>query len=210
VANHPAAADLRPLSRNVRRLNHLVDGNLMAFLPSLLLSIALSGPVQPCAALCLCELRVAGHPEPTVEMRVQRARDAAAAVFSGRVVRIDTLTRRPFTGGDPSPDVRRGLPASVRFHFAVQAAWKGDVLDTASVVVNEVYSSCGRWFEVGEGYVIYASGAKGGLTAGACTRTVPMSMAEEDLQLLGPPPVLFPASSAAEPAVVGDAGPGIL
>ncbi|HEX5706242.1 MAG TPA: hypothetical protein VFX96_03030 [Pyrinomonadaceae bacterium] len=75
----------------------------------------------------------------------------------------------------------------VRVRFKVKLAWKN--VTSGEVVVTTPASSaaCGYSFRKGEAYVVYAYGGDEGreLSTGLCSRTRPLSAADEDLRELG-------------------------
>ena len=100
----------------------------------------------------------------------------AAAVFEGRV------TSGAEVAADPSLFI-----SLRRYEVEVLRVWKGELGDAAAVVTPSSSAACGRRFEIGERYLIYASrGDDGELTDYLCSRTRPSASADEDLAVLGP------------------------
>lgn len=114
---------------------------------------------------------------------VAETRDAAAAVFSGTVVRTHrAMFLRP-----------RGKRVIT---FRVDRAWKGVDSRTVRVVTGWGGGDCGYPFETGQRYLVYASSEARGeaLWANICSRTAALSAAGEDLRALGRPARTWPAS----------------
>ena len=99
----------------------------------------------------------------------QQSFASAQAVFAGRVI-----------------DVGQQNPASeVRVRFEVSRIWKGQKRPRIVVMTSSSSASCGYSFQVGENYLIYASLQESQLQTGLCSGTKPLSMAQEDLAVLG-------------------------
>lgn len=142
-------------------------------------SLLLGGTQAGEAFACSC----AG--EESTEEAFQRA----DAVFSGEMVR----------GGieDPDPeddtmiggiqfrvlDAWKGVPGESVVLYGQEAAYYGKLEEGEMVVA----SSCAYTFEEGESYLVYASRQEDGLQTGLCDRTMPLTEAERDLDVLGPP-----------------------
>lgn len=93
----------------------------------------------------------------------------------------------------------------VRYEFEVLRVWKGEVGSRVTVTSAVSSATCGRSFETGVPYVVYAgSGVAGDLSDTSCSRSRPSSHASEDLELLGAgrPPVRPAAPPPAEPAML--------
>ncbi|HEY9801759.1 MAG TPA: hypothetical protein V6D25_15485 [Leptolyngbyaceae cyanobacterium] len=101
--------------------------------------------------------RCASFPSP------QEALNNATAVFAGRVISVNT---------------------SGSATFSVSQIWKGEVLQNL-VVTTPSGTSCGFNFQLGQDYLVYASGEKNNLTTALCDRTKELSSAELELPLLG-------------------------
>lgn len=102
------------------------------------------------------------------------AADAATAVFQGKVTALQV-------------DQPEG--AYLAFHvytLEVERVWKGDVVDTLTVRTADNSAACGRPFEVGESYLVYAKDVEGQLSDNLCSRTSKLADASEDLDALGP------------------------
>jgi len=98
---------------------------------------------------------------------VEQAKHAAAAIFEGRVTRID------------DPD---GQP---KVHFQVVRSFKGPSHESTDVHTANNSAACGYAFEQGQSYLVYASDEDGSLFTGLCSRTQPIADASEDLAVLG-------------------------
>lgn len=138
-------------------------------------------------------------------------RDEAArarAVFVGEVVEVAPAGEAAKkSGGKCAQETGWHLAVpnegGVRVRFKVSRVWKN--VAGGEVVIKTPASSaaCGYAFRKGESYVVYAYGgddALGQLTTGLCSRTRPVSAAEEDLRDLGagePPSASAVASPAA-------------
>ncbi len=129
------------------------------------------------------------------------ARDGSDAVFEG------VVTGREAVEGDQ-------LPGMVEFTFEVKRRWKGDAAPGDSVTLRTADNSaaCGREFEQGKAYLIYASTMDGQLGDNLCSRTMDADQASEqgDFEALGPDldsdaPAVPPAE-AEEPRVDPPAG----
>jgi hypothetical protein len=93
----------------------------------------------------------------------------ASAVFIGTVVSIDPVsTTQPFS--------------QRRVHLEVSDAFRGMTTQNVDVETGEGSGDCGYRFNVGERYLVYASVRPGSqtLTTSICTRTKPLSNAQED------------------------------
>lgn len=131
-----------------------------------LVALALSGAllVAPRAArACSCK-----------QQTVQVAFDQAVAVFEGHVLEVSDAA------ANAQGDQRR----TVRFNVVSQ--WKGAEDETLTLTTAGDGAQCGYGFTVGQSYLVYASaGEGGGLEVSLCSRTRPMSEAQEDLATLG-------------------------
>lgn len=98
-----------------------------------------------------------------------KARDAADAVFSGKVLGVNSAAS--------------GLEVDIR----VEGSWKGIPCETVVVRTASDSAMCGYTFEVGRTYLIYAHQQEGAFSTNLCTRTRPIDEAGEDLAALGDP-----------------------
>ena len=128
-----------------------------------LLLLALLTAVQAdCVYACSC--LPPGPPD--------QALGAWAAVFSGKVA---TIGRGQAAG--PSD--------AVQVTFAVARVWKGPEEATIAVHTAGSSASCGVEFVAGQEYLVYAQTVEGRLEASLCSRTTQLTMAGEDLTVLG-------------------------
>ncbi|MFZ3579608.1 hypothetical protein [Virgibacillus sp. DJP39] len=96
------------------------------------------------------------------------------AVFSGRVIKQSEDVGLFRSSADP-----------VSVLFNVDNSWKG-VNQTQVIVETESSSaSCGYEFTANEKYLVYASDRNGELHASLCSRTIALTDAESDLEVLG-------------------------
>ncbi len=123
------------------------------------------------------------------------AREAAAAVFEGRVTTVEDVT--------PEGDVGVGTK---RVTLALVRTWKG-LENKESVVVSTSASSasCGYMFEPNTSYLVYASGGEDALEVSGCSRTRLMSDGNDDLGVLGAG--ITPVDVKAQPAAPAAAMP---
>lgn len=141
--------------------------------------VAVAWSAPSVARACSC-----APPRPPVE-----AAQSASVVFEGRTFGV---TRE---GGQN------------RFTFEVLRVWKGEVPQSVQIWSASHSAACGRAFETGLPYLVYAHDLPGGLLGdGLCSRTRPVANAAEDLELLGaghapsrPPGAGAPDSPSLEP-----------
>lgn len=73
-----------------------------------------------------------------------------------------------------------------RYNFEVDRVWKGDIPSRVEITTPLHSATCGRSYQIGTQYVIYAQRSKDGTWADyLCTRTRTSQSAAEDLQALG-------------------------
>jgi MYXO-CTERM domain-containing protein len=92
----------------------------------------------------------------------------------------------------------------VRYELAVQRVFKGELQATTWVVTRASSAACGRSFVQGKRYLVYAHrSGEGDLGDTMCSRTRPISTADEDLAALGagapPPAPATPETQSREP-----------
>jgi hypothetical protein len=137
-------------------------------------AIVIAACVAPrVARACSC-----APPRPPLE-----AQQAAAVVFEGRTFNV----------------AREG--GQNRFSFEVLRVWKGELPANVQIWSASQSASCGRAYESGLPYLVYAHELPGGLLGdGLCSRTRPVSNAAEDLELLGAgrAPARSPGTSTSE------------
>ena len=98
----------------------------------------------------------------------------ATAVFVGKVSNLDVSTGLLTSTADP-----------VEVTFQVSKVWKGPVHSTLLATTARSGASCGYGFERGQEYLVYARGTETELEVSLCSRTQPLSAADEDLAVLG-------------------------
>lgn len=140
---------------------------------------ALGADLLACELRCLC--RTASDRGITADSAVRESVGRATVVYQGRVITIDTVSPQ-VAALRPELGPTRGIARLV-----VEAAWKGDVGDTATLVLDRS-TSCSYWLEDGERYVIFAyRGRDGELHIRQCNGTVKLSRADSTLVVLGDP-----------------------
>ena len=110
----------------------------------------------PTASACSC-----------LALSFEEQRERASAIFEGRV------------------DVDRVEGSERVLVLRVTQAWRGIEHETVEVRTPTQSAACGFSFEVGQHYLVYASGEGGALQVSLCSRTARMDDASEDRQLLG-------------------------
>lgn len=135
------------------------------------LAVLLAGGVAAPAAACMCT-----EPPPPSE-----ALEAAYAVFSGRVVRVEKVDRQTDYGRLPR----------VRATIELAAVWKGvEEGRRVQVWTGLGAGDCGYAFEEGGDVLVYAEAlSDGDLNTSICTRTKGLASALEqgELDALGAP-----------------------
>jgi MYXO-CTERM domain-containing protein len=104
----------------------------------------------------------------------REAAEAATAVFQGKVT---------------SMEVDKPEGSYLGFHvytFEVERRWKGDAAETLTVRTADNSAACGRPFDVGENYLVYAKDIEGRLSDNLCSRTRTIAEADADFDALGP------------------------
>ena len=99
--------------------------------------------------------------------------EQATAVFSGTVISLEKPISQVFSSADP-----------VTVVFQVDTVWKGPKQDELAVTTPLSSVSCGYEFQIGRSYLVYASGSENALQVSKCSRTMPLVMADEDLDFL--------------------------
>ena len=128
--------------------------------------------------------------------------EAAPILFKGEVV----STRR----------VNSQSPwANMLVEFRVANIWHGPMYETAYVLTNADESTCGVNFFIGETYLVHGTEDDGTITTTSCNPTVPISYAQDHLNLLdeGSAPITgssapIPSHSAYAPLAEGNAPSG--
>lgn len=125
------------------------------------------------AFACTCSL-----PDPGKSLRKQVAeeRNESRAVFVGEVVEVTS---------DPNL-------LEVEVKFKVERSWKGFRASEITITTGRGGGDCGYRFEIGERYLVYASGSEKQLGTNICQRTALLVDAKDDLKLLGKPKWIAP------------------
>jgi hypothetical protein len=101
-----------------------------------------------------------------------KALEQAAAVFSGKVTKIDA---------------NQGHRKTIT--LSVDRTWKGIDTETVTLTTGSGGGDCGYGFKDGEAYLVYAyrggDEENGPLGTSICSRTRPIADAKEDLEALG-------------------------
>jgi hypothetical protein len=129
-------------------------------------------------AVVLCAILLCAAPAlacSCVLQTVAQAKQAAAAIFEGRVTSIiDT----PESGVDVVPVQSVTL--------TVVRSWRSlENQETITLRTAKSGATCGYAFELGTSYLVYADGEPGKLLVSSCSRTRRLSEAGEDLAALG-------------------------
>ena len=77
------------------------------------------------------------------------------------------------------------IGGTTRYSFDVDRYWKGDLPERIEIETRTQSAQCGRSYELGRSYVIYARKNKGRWTDGLCSRTRATVAAAQDLAMLG-------------------------
>jgi hypothetical protein len=99
-----------------------------------------------------------------------------------------------------------GRGGSVRVTMEVTRVWKGEPGAEALIRTNDSSAACGRNFDVGTAYLVYAYRDDAGLADNLCTRTMMASEAEEDFAALGPAEPPAASEPSTPPATGGSEG----
>lgn len=120
-------------------------------------------PAEGAACTCL----VSSKPLRT---EVTQARNDSRALFSGKVLQITE---------DPQTFL-------LTVKLKVERVWKGSMPAEAIIETGRGGGDCGYGFEVGERYLVYASGSnESKMQTNICQRTARLSDAARDLRILG-------------------------
>jgi hypothetical protein len=114
------------------------------------------------ARACTCDLPLLNL---TLKQQVKKAQKQSQAVFVGKVMQINP----------------QGYGVSMKFR--VENVWKGRLSQEVTIFTGQGDGDCGYRFEVGESYLVYASGHER-LSTNICQRTAPRSV-DGDMKLLG-------------------------
>ena len=117
---------------------------------------------------CTCDLPLSHQ---SLEQLVVEARNDSKAVFSGKVVEVIENPKDIF---------------NVVVRLRVERTWKNVRAGEVLIVTGSGGGDCGYRFEVGESYLVYAYGSRGGrLGTNICQRTRKIADAGEDIKILG-------------------------
>ena len=129
------------------------------YAPALVALVFFGLPIQSAKA-CSCSR----PPE------VAAALDASAAVFEGKALRVEKRNEAASdAASQPFPD--SGATQWIEVEFAVRRAWKGDIQETLILRTASNSAACGRNFEIGRTYLVYATQSGGSLQDNLCSRT---------------------------------------
>lgn len=117
------------------------------------------------ARACTCALP---FPTLTLKQQVKKAQKESRAIFVGEVMQV---VQNPDASG-------------VSVKFLVEKIWKGKLSREVNIFTGRGGGDCGYQFEVGESYLVYASGANESLSTTICQRTARRS-GNGDLKHLG-------------------------
>lgn len=98
---------------------------------------------------------------------VEKARDAATAVFEGVVTHL------------------RHNDLIANATFRIVQTWKGTDGEQVTVLTAQNPAACGVNFKKGTSYLVYAQDREGTLQVSSCSRTAPADDARDDLTTLG-------------------------
>ena len=156
----------------------------------LVVSLMIGAGPFPCGHVCACSVPLGDVSSPEVMARF--ARRGAVAIFLGTVIAVDTIVRDSVDYSDGTSPVRRRLvyPTVIRYTLAVERTWKGPVATKVAVTDYAVGDECGRAYEKGEAYLVYAhkdqrTGGRTSFTTTFCSRVLLKSDAAADRRLLG-------------------------
>lgn len=111
---------------------------------------------------------------------------SASAVFVGTVVGVRDK-ERPKDVATARRERDAGLSewGSTFYKFSVEQPYLGVAGTEVEILTGYGSSDCGYEFKIGQRYLVYAHRSKTNLTSSTCTRTKPLSQADEDLAFLG-------------------------
>jgi len=132
---------------------------LAIILTLFVLTFAAAGTALACS--CMVE-------DIPVEAQITKSYDGAAAVFTGKVTRIEMTPA--------------GL--EVKVHIKVTKSWKGNVRGEIIVKTARDSSMCGYQFLKGKTYLVYASGSPKELGVSNCSRTA-LADKNNDIEYVG-------------------------
>lgn len=116
----------------------------------------------------------------------------ANAILLGRVIAVDTTARDSVKSpyGTSARDQYFVYPTAVQYTLAVERSWKGPQTSTITITDYDVGSECGRSYEKGQAYLIYAQKDRRreevtSLTTTICSRVFLRSEADAERRRLG-------------------------
>lgn len=113
----------------------------------------------------------------------QESFESSSAVFAGRA--IEVIQPSPVAQENSIPQNPDSPASQVRVIFQVSRVWKGSQKPLLLVVTPNSSAACGYSFQEGQQYLVYASVQESKLATGLCNGTKPLSLADEDLAVLG-------------------------
>jgi len=128
----------------------------------------------------------------------KEAAETAKKVFEGTVVGMTA---------EKDPKTKMGYHM---FEFEVTRTFKGEEEERVVIRTADNSAACGRMYEIGDDYLVYAHESEGRLVDNACSRTRKIAAAKEDLEFFGalepepepvPEPVAEPPRVEPEPTV---------
>lgn len=102
--------------------------------------------------------------------------DLSSTVFSGKVVVIIDENKNKSIQSSADP---------IAVYFKVNEYWKGPNQSPITVYTVRNTESCGYEFELNQEYLVYANESNGEIQVNYCSKTTPLSLAENDLSELG-------------------------
>lgn len=117
------------------------------------------------ASACTCDLPLLNL---TLKQQVRKAQKRSQALFVGKVIQVLQETEA----------------YGVSVKFRVEKVWKGKLSQQVTIFTGNGGGDCGYRFEIGESYLVYASGSNERLSTNICQRTAPRSE-DGDMKLLG-------------------------
>jgi hypothetical protein len=122
---------------------------------------------------CTC-MHLGSYQTPDQQL-IDKKRESANAVFSGKVIKI-VLPKQS----------KDKITTSLKVYIRVVEVWKGVTRENVVVTTPKDSSFCGYPFKLNEKYLIYAYRyKKEDLSTSLCERTTILENAEEDIEFLG-------------------------
>jgi hypothetical protein len=161
-------------------------------LSSYALGLWLTGTLVPAPRgnVCACAVPLSVAFSPEAMMRY--ARQGAYTIVLGTVTAVDTTARDSVPWPDTTSRGRQYLvyPTAVRYTLAVERRWKGPVTWEVTITDYDAGGECGRSYEKGQAYLVYAQKDPrledvAGLTTTICSRVMLERDAAADRRVLG-------------------------